>query len=100
MLASVDEDGSGAIDFGEFLAVIRSQKAESASAGDESDTILAYCALGGEPDKSGFIRGEKLRSVIKEFGLTIEIDALLAEYDTDGSGEIEYEEFKEMLSGN
>ena len=36
--------------------------------------------------------------VPQDFGLTIDIDALIKEYDADGSGEIDYEEFRDMLS--
>ncbi len=35
---------------------------------------------------------------LQEFGLTIDIDSLIKQYDADGSGEIDYEEFREMLS--
>ena len=34
----------------------------------------------------------------QDFGLTIDIDSLIKQYDVDGSGEIDYEEFREMLS--
>lgn len=33
--------------------------------GDESDTIEAYVALGGDADKGGKVSTEKLRTVIK-----------------------------------
>jgi hypothetical protein len=128
------------IDFGEFLMVIKEQKAATAAAGDEGDTILAFVALGGQPDKGGVISAERLRATCKvsepsrgaacwagrtarcvrcpthppaylavlpanpsiagsdlvwravwppqEFGLTIDIDSLIKQYDADGSGEI------------
>ena len=78
--------------------VIKEQKAQTAAAGDEGDTILAYVALGGDWDKGGCIKAEKLRSVCREFGLTIDIDGLIKQFDVDGSGKIEYDEFKSMLS--
>ena len=34
----------------------------------------AFIALGGNADKTGEISTEKLRSIIKDFGLTIDID--------------------------
>lgn len=33
-----------------------------------------------------------------DFGLTIDIEDLINKIDTDGSGEIEFEEFKQLLS--
>jgi hypothetical protein len=56
------------IDFGEFLMVIKEQKAATAAAGDEGDTILAFVALGGKPDKTGIISAEKLRQTCKVRG--------------------------------
>ena len=53
------------IDFGEFLMVIKEQKAATAAAGDEGDTILAFVALGGKSDKTGIISAEKLRQTCK-----------------------------------
>merc|ERR1712072_1554201 len=93
MIAEVDEDTSGEIDFGEFMKVIMGQKEKMANQDDESDTLDAFIALGGQADKSGEIMTEKLRKIIKDFGLTIDIDKLIRETDTDGSGFIDYEEF-------
>ena len=45
--------------------VIKEQKAATAAAGDEGDTILAFVALGGKPDKTGIISAEKLRQTCK-----------------------------------
>ena len=36
--------------------------------------------------------------IIKEFGLTIDIEKLIRETDTDHSGLIDYDEFKKMMS--
>ena len=36
--------------------------------------VDAFIALGGNSDKSGEISTEKLRAIIKDFGLTIDID--------------------------
>ncbi|KAG8458016.1 hypothetical protein KFE25_007223 [Diacronema lutheri] len=98
MIAEVDADGSGEIDFPEFLKVMIAQKEKQAAASDESDTIDAFVALGGAPDKSGDISADKLRKVVREFGLTIDIDTLIREVDTDSSGFIEYDEFRRMMT--
>ncbi|GAQ84349.1 calmodulin [Klebsormidium nitens] len=98
MIAQVDEDNSGEIEFPEFLKVIENQKKVLAAMGDETDTLDAFIALGGESDKRGQISTEKLRAVIKDFGLTIDIEQLIKETDLDGSGFIDYEEFKTMMT--
>eukprot|EP00002_Diphylleia_rotans_P002901 TRINITY_DN1189_c0_g1_i6.p1 TRINITY_DN1189_c0_g1~~TRINITY_DN1189_c0_g1_i6.p1 ORF type:complete len:107 (-),score=29.95 TRINITY_DN1189_c0_g1_i6:703-1023(-) len=38
MISEVDDDGSGCIEFSEFLKVIASQKAQSVQVDDDSDT--------------------------------------------------------------
>jgi calmodulin len=127
MIAEVDTDGSGEIDFPEFLKVISSQKSKLANQDDESDTVDAFIALGGNADKTGEISTEKLRGIVKEFGLTIDIDVrrlpsaratsparpagprahaassaapqrLIRETDKDHSGFIDYPEFKDMMA--
>lgn len=99
LLNSVDEDGTGEIDFAEFLKVIEVQKEQAENADDESDMIDAFVACGGEPDKSGCVKRETLVRIIKlDFGLPIDIEALINKIDTDGSGEIEFDEFKALLS--
>lgn len=99
MISEVDEDRSGEIDFVEFLQVIEKQKIRAAEFDDESDFIDAFVACGGAADKSGHVARAFLTQLIKkDFGLPIDIDQLLDEIDTDGSGEIEYDEFKALLS--
>jgi len=97
MIAEVDDDGSNEIEFSEFLKVIENQKKRDQRADDDSDTVLAYVALGGNADKTGCISAKKLEATINQFGLTIDIKKLIEEADTDGSGEIEYDEFKQMF---
>ena len=54
--------------------------------------------MGGEADGGGCVDADKLISTIKQdFEMTIDIEALIAEVDEDGSGEIEFDEFKELL---
>ncbi len=51
-----------------------------------------------EADGDGSIDAEKLIQVIKhEFQMPIDIEALIEEIDEDGSGEIEFDEFKALL---
>ena len=99
MISEVDDNMSGSIDFGEFLKVIETEKERAAQFDDESDLIDAYVACGGNPDKSGCVSADMLIKIIKhDFGLTIDIEELIRAIDTDGSGEIEFEEFKTLLS--
>ncbi len=65
MISQVDDDNSGEIEFSEFLKVIENQKVSAAQVSDETDTVEAFVALGGNTDKSGEISTEKLRTVVK-----------------------------------
>lgn len=58
-------------------------------------------AMGGEPDGGGCVDAAMLIKTIKEeFQMTIDIEKLIEEIDEDGSGEIEFDEFKALLSGD
>ena len=60
--------------------------------------IDAFVAVGGNEDTSGKVDADKLIEIIKkEFELTIDIEGLIKEIDADGSGEIEFNEFFDLL---
>ena len=68
---------------------------------DESELLDAFVAMGGEPDGDGCIDAKKLIATIKdEFQMTIDIEKLIEEIDEDGSGEIEFDEFKALLQSD
>lgn len=55
--------------------------------------------MGGEPTGEGFIDSKHLIKVVKEdFELTIDIEKILRDLDRDGSGRIDYDEFRTLLS--
>jgi len=60
------------------------------------DTLRAFVALGGGHDRRGDINAENLRNACRHFDLTIDIDAMIKEVDTDNSGKLEFEEFRSM----
>lgn len=56
-------------------------------------------ACGGNLDKSGCVKKATLIKIIKhDFGLTINIEDMINKLDVDGSGEIEFDEFKAILT--
>ena len=68
---------------------------------DETELLDAYVAMGGEADGGGCVDASKLIQTIKEeFQMTIDIEQLIEDIDEDGSGEIEFDEFKHLLSGS
>lgn len=96
LAAAADTSGDGSIDFDEFVAVLEAGTRQSESR-DEQETVEAFLALGGNADKTGSIDSDKVKQVIAEFGLTIEIDELLSYLDADKSGMIDFEEFSRLF---
>ncbi|KAL4439819.1 hypothetical protein ABPG75_002820 [Micractinium tetrahymenae] len=98
LIAEIDADHSGGIEWDEFVKVIERQKAEQVGRGDDADTVEAFVALGGKPDGSGAVSVERLARTLAEFELRIDLPALLAEMDVDADGEVSYDEFRRLLS--
>ena len=99
IVSQVDENMSGAINFGDFLEVVEDQKTIADKLSSDNDMIDAFVACGGNADRTGHVMRNVLIKIIKEdFGLTIDIEDLIDKVDTDGSGEIEFEEFAVLLS--
>ena len=58
----------------------------------------SFVSMGGDADGGGIVDANKLIDIIKnQFEMTIDIEALINQIDEDGSGEIEFEEFKTLL---
>jgi Ca2+-binding EF-hand superfamily protein len=68
---------------------------------NEEDTLEAFVALGGDPSGDGFIEISNLINILKNnFEMTIDIEKLIQDIDEDGSGKIEYDEFRQLLSSS
>ena len=100
MISDVDPNNTGSMSFYAFKELVQTKREEAKGTSD-ADLLDAYVAMGGDQDGGGCVDAEMLIKTIKEeFEMTIDIEALIAEVDEDGSGEIEFDEFKELLAGN
>eukprot|EP00162_Nutomonas_longa_P001885 comp12462_c0_seq1/m.16342 comp12462_c0_seq1/g.16342 ORF comp12462_c0_seq1/g.16342 comp12462_c0_seq1/m.16342 type:complete len:233 (-) comp12462_c0_seq1:554-1252(-) len=99
MVAAVDKEEKGVIDFEGFVQLLGSQKVllGKTKERDDSETLDAFVALGGNEDKTGVVKKEKLRDYIDMFGLPILVDKLIGEMIPDGTGHVDYEQFKAMM---
>ena len=100
MVSEADRKNDGKINFQVFKQIIIEQK-KNELVDNEEDTLDAFVSLGGESEGKGNVDAKKLIDIIKhQFEMTIDIEKLIQEIDEDGSGEIEYEEFKSLLNSS
>merc|ERR1711964_941277 len=81
LFAHIDLDRSGAIDYVEFLAAVLPMQESLV----DNALWKAFCKF--DLDRRGRIGGECLRRFLKDAN-GAEIDAIIAEWDADGDGEI------------
>jgi len=96
MLNEVDADGSGAIEFNEFLTMMARK-----GAGSDPEKELREAFKVFDRDGTGTISRDELRHVMKSLGENLtedEIDEMLKMADKDGDGTIDYSEFAEIMA--
>jgi len=97
MVNTVDKDGTGNIDFPEFLLMMTlKHNVENA----EDEIREAFKVFDG--DGNGYINRQELAVVMMNIGEKLtseEIQEMIDEADIDGDGQINYEEFYIMMTG-
>ncbi|ESO84881.1 hypothetical protein LOTGIDRAFT_204683 [Lottia gigantea] len=92
----VDEEATGEITFEQFLPLFEMKLKEDE---DERELREAFRVL--DKNKKGVIDVADLRWLLKSLGDDLtdeEIEAMIIETDTDGSGTVDYEEFKALMT--
>ena len=95
MIRSVDDDGSGSIDFDEFMVLM---KCRVGAGGPEQD--LRTCFLQFDKSKTGYITKQDLKETMSEFDNALtedECNAMFSQVDLDGDGKITFSEFRELM---
>eukprot|EP00493_Phyllostaurus_siculus_P006146 UN06204 len=95
MIDDIDKDGSGAIDFNEFLEMMTQKMSEK----DSKEEILKAFRL-FDDDETGFITLKNLRRVAKDIGENMsdeELQEMIDEADRDGDGQISEDEFLRIM---
>lgn len=102
----VDKDGSGEIEFDEFAAMwvvlARRNKIINPREYMTGDQITSYFKIFTMFDTSGdgSIEKEELDNLFRRLGIVLkkeQLDALVKQYDVDGSGEFDFDEFCVMM---
>ena len=95
MIADIDKDGSGTIDFEEFLTMMTAKMGER----DSREEIMKAFRL-FDDDETGKISFKNLKRVAKELGENMtdeELQEMIDEADRDGDGEVNEEEFFRIM---
>mmetsp|Transcript_21379 Transcript_21379/g.19450 ORF Transcript_21379/g.19450 Transcript_21379/m.19450 type:complete len:171 (-) Transcript_21379:22-534(-) len=96
MIADIDKDGDGSIDFDEFLDMMTAKMSDK----DSKEGIQKVFNL-FDDDGTGKISLRNLKRVAKELGETMsdaELLEMIERADTDGDGEINVDEFYSIMT--
>merc|ERR1712195_350793 len=92
----IDKDGSGSIDFEEFLDMMTAKMSDKDSRKDIMKVFNLF-----DDDQSGKISLRNLKRVAKELGETMtdaELLEMIERADNDQDGEINFEEFYAIMT--
>jgi len=98
MINEVDTDGSGTIDFPEFLNMMARKMKDSDNEDEIREAFKVF-----DKDGNGYISAAELRHVMTNLGEKLtdeEVDEMIQEADIDGDGQINYDEFVKMMMTN
>ena len=93
MIDEVDANGNGTIEFPEFLTMMKAKDTDR-----EKEIQEAFRFF--DKDGNGFISAAELGQVVASLGEKIteeEVDKMIQEADTDGDGQVNYEEFVRIM---
>ncbi|UJR25306.1 hypothetical protein I4U23_006657 [Adineta vaga] len=94
---AVDGDGSGTVDFDEFLALMVKKAKEAEDERELREVFRVFDKNGG-----GIIDVADLKMIFEAIDPDMpedEIEQIISEVDEDGSGTVDYEEFYKLMTG-
>jgi len=100
LIEEVDEDGSGEIEFDEFLILASKFILEEDDEALQKELREAFRLY--DKEGNGYITTKVLRDILHEIDDQIsdaDLDGMIEEIDSDGSGTVDFDEFMEMMTG-
>ncbi|TYJ42749.1 hypothetical protein E1A91_A03G108600v1 [Gossypium mustelinum] len=98
VLEDIDTDKDGFINLSEFSSLFRSSSDEVTAALELRDAFDLY-----DQDKNGLISTSELHLVLNQLGMKCSVDdcvRMIKSVDSDGDGNVNYEEFQKMMSAS
>ncbi|KAK7076783.1 troponin C [Halocaridina rubra] len=100
VIAETDEDGSGQLEFEEFVELAAKfliEEDEEALKAELREAFRIY-----DKEGNGFITTDVLKEILSEIDNKLtpdDLDGIIEEVDEDGSGTLDFDEFMEMMAG-
>jgi calmodulin len=100
MIEEVDEDKSGRLEFEEFIILAAKfivEEDEEALAKELKEAFRLY-----DKEGNGFIPTSCLKEILRELDDQLsdsDLNGMIQEIDSDGSGTVDFDEFMEMMTG-
>ncbi|GMI86452.1 centrin2, CALMODULIN20, CENTRIN 1 [Hibiscus trionum] len=95
MIADVDKDGSGGIDFDEFVFMMTTKIGERDT---KEELMKAFHII--DQDNNGKISAQDIERIANELGVNLtqkDIQDMIGEADRDKDGEVNMDEFMRMM---
>ncbi|XP_055712564.1 troponin C, isoallergen Bla g 6.0201-like [Phlebotomus papatasi] len=100
IIAEVDADGSGQIEFEEFATLAARFLVEEDAEAMQAELKEAFRLY--DKEGNGYITTGVLREILRELDDKIteeDLDMMIEEIDSDGSGTVDFDEFMEVMTG-
>ena len=92
MIAEADLDKNGTVDFPEFVELMRKR--------EQHEILETFHAI--DNDGSGKLSTKELKDVMKSFGEKLtdaQLEEMFKNADADGDGQVDYQEFLNVMGG-
>ncbi|XP_028038519.1 troponin C-like [Bombyx mandarina] len=100
IIQEVDVDGSGELEFEEFVTLASRFMVEEDAEAMQQELKEAFRLY--DKEGNGYITTAVLREILRELDDKIsaeELDMMIEEIDSDGSGTVDFDEFMEVMTG-